>query len=164
CKTEPTASSKIASAAARVREKIASACGGGDGTCGTGDDESLSAIGWNIGSCPNFESGSCTNAITDCDDISTCLLCVDDAAVDQQIALDYHAFHSSSPGTDLNQCQKSIGTNVTNFLRAKSKALAKCWNSVNSGQVSGPCPDPGDGKASAAIAKAESRKRAHICK
>jgi hypothetical protein len=164
CQTEPTAAAAIAKATTRLRTKIATSCGGGDGTCGTGDDESLSSIGWNIGSCPNFESGSCTNAIANCDDVSTCLLCVDSAAVDQAIAFDYHSFNSSTPGTELNTCQKAIGTNPAAFLRSKSKALAKCWSTVNAGQIPGPCPDPGDGKATTAIAKAESRKVAHICK
>ena len=164
CHTDPETAAAITRASDRLRAKIAASCGGGDRTCGTADDDPLASVGWAIGTCPNFENGSCVNAIGNCDDISTCLLCIGGAAVDQAIALDYHSANPSTPGTALNACQKAIGTNVTAFLRSKSKALAKCWVTVNQGLVPGPCPVPGDGKAAIAIANAESRKQAHICK
>jgi len=87
CRSEATAAMKIANAAARLQAIIAKACGGTDGVCGTADgDDSPASVGWG-GVCPNFENGSCTNAINNCNDIADCLLCIDEAAVDQAESL-----------------------------------------------------------------------------
>src|SRR5262249_21363645 len=75
------ASQAISKATAKLKAAIAKRCGGGDGDCTTtGDNDSLASIGWNLGSCQNFESGSCTNALNNCADVATCVLCINEAA------------------------------------------------------------------------------------
>ena len=65
----------------------------------------------------------------------------------------------------LNKCQQEIGKVADKFLRAKSKALQKCWDQRLKGLHAANCPDPGlgDGKTLAAIVKAEGKTRAAIC-
>jgi hypothetical protein len=58
----------------------------------------------------------------------------------------------------LNKCQVTIGKSASELLVAKSKALARCWGTVNKAG-SGSCPDAA---ASAAIGAAESKKVAAI--
>ncbi len=164
CNAEPKAAAKIAKAVARLQAKIAESCGGADKVCGTPDgDDPPATLGWG-GVCPNFENGSCTNAISNCNDISDCLLCIDEAAVDQAISLYYDDFNPSASNKDLNRCQREIGRSTTAFLRKKSQALAQCWTSVNLGRGTDPCPVPGDGKAAGSIATAEARKQFNICR
>src|SRR5690242_3456481 len=147
------ATATITSASSKLRVAIAKKCGGADRACGTADDDSLASIGWDIGSCPNFESGSCTNAITDCDGVSTCLLCVGEAAVDQAITLYYGALDTNTTDHDVISCQRAIGKNTAKFFAAKNRALQKCEDGVLKGTLGGPCPDAT--KAAPAIAKAE---------
>jgi len=157
------ASAKIAKAETKLRTTIDGKCGGLDHSCGTGgDDESLASIGWNIGTCPNFENGACNNAIANCDDVSQCLVCIGEKAVDQAIQLYYGSLDQGASASDVIGCQRSIGKNTGKFFAAKSKALQKCEDGVIKGTVAGPCPDAV--KAAPAIAKAESKKRAGICK
>jgi hypothetical protein len=156
---------KIQKAESKMRAAVDKKCGGDDKLCGVGgDDDTLASIGWDIGNCPNIESGSCTNAISDCDDVSDCLFCVGEAAVDQAITLFYDDLNDSEFGTnsDTNKCQREIGKSATKFLVSKSKALAKCEKAVLNGDILGPCPDAIT--AIPAIQKAESKKRASICK
>jgi hypothetical protein len=163
CHAEPKTAAAIAKAAARLRATIAASCGGDDAVCGTADgDDAPASVGWGA-ACPNFENGGCTNAIVHCGDIADCLLCIDEAAIDQAEALYYDAFHPSAASSDVNRCQREIGRSATAFLRSKSQTLAQCWTSVNLGRASAPCPVPGDGKAAGAIARAEARKVANIC-
>ena len=156
----------IAKTRARLQSTIVKACGGKDKTCGTPDDDGLDSIGWGVGVCPNFEIGDCTNAIESCSDIASCLECIDDAAVDEAIALDYDGFKLTDPKMekDLNRCQVAMGKESIRFLIAKSKALARCWGAVSQGKGAAPCPDPGDGKALAAIESAAEKKTLAICK
>src|SRR5262245_55378012 len=89
----------ITKAAGKLRSAIDKKCGGADHDCTAAtDNESIPSIGWGS-SCPNFEGGSCNNAIADCDGVSNCLLCVDEAAVDQGIGLYYDALTNSSDST-----------------------------------------------------------------
>ncbi|MBI3767895.1 MAG: hypothetical protein HY271_05285 [Deltaproteobacteria bacterium] len=156
------ASAKIASAMSKVQRVVESQCGGADRTCGTGDDDSLASIGWNISICPNIEGGNCTNPIANCDDVSQCLLCVGETAVDQAITLYYGDFDLATSDPTVVKCQRAIGKDTTKFLVTKSKALQKCEDQVLSGAIAGPCPDAA--KAAPTIAKAESKKRAGICR
>ena len=166
CLTEAKTAPVITKAIDKLTKSIVAACGGKDKLCGGADDESLAAIGWDITTCPNFENGTCTNTITSCSDIPTCLTCIGEAAVDQAVTLYYGSLAPTDPKSKdkavkaLNKCQVTIGKSAVTFLAAKSKALAKCWGSVNKAG-SGSCPDSG---TSAAIAKAESKKVAAICK
>ena len=168
CRTETKAAEAIGKAETKLVGTIVKACGGKDKTCGAGgDDVALADVGWQIGACPGIEGGTCTNAITDCTGIAACLTCIDEAALDQAIGLYYDALTPSDPKNKaekaLNKCQATIGSAATTFLVAKSKALAKCWETVNGGKATGDCP-AADGKAADAIAKAESKKVAAICK
>jgi cysteine-rich repeat protein len=161
---------KIAKASAKLSAKIDKACGGDNKACdGVGPDE---IGGGNAGFpdvCPNFENGTCTNAIGgggDCSGIYACLECIGEAAVDQAIDLYYMSLAASEFGTgsDVNKCQKAIGKEAAKFLLAKEKALAKCWDGRLKGKHLNVCPVPGDGKTGPAILKAESKKIEKICK
>jgi len=162
CLLQPTAAGKIVKAESKLRAGINKKCGGDDKTCSTaGDNDSLASIGW-PSTCPNFEGGSCNNAIATCGDINDCLICISAAAVDQSINLSYGSLAPSTPGSDTNKCQAAIGKNAAKFLSAKSKALSKCEAGVLKGTVTGPCPDVAG--AQPAIAKAQSKSDAGICK
>jgi hypothetical protein len=159
---------KIADAVQKLTDGIARACGGKNKVCDATDtgadaDQFRTDIGFPA-VCPGFE-GSCTNAIADrdCGDIATCLECIGGAAVDQAIAL-FYDLTPADPKTErqLNACQQAIGKRAAKFFVAKSKALKSCWDKVNSGKLSGPCPDAA--KAQPAIAKAASQKDAAIAK
>ena len=157
-----TAAARIAKAESKLRAKVSSDCGGSDHVCGTGGDEPLGGIGWGGGACPNLEQGSCGTALTDCNGISDCLACVDEAAVDQAIGLYYGSADPDTTNSDVVKCQRAIGKYTTKFVVAKSKALQRCEDHVLTGRFAGACPDAG--QAAPAIAKAESKKRVGICK
>jgi len=167
CHTEAKTVASIQKAVEKLASTVAKDCGGKDKRCGTADDDALPTIGWGaVGACPNFEGGSCTGPITDCNDIADCIACVDEAAVDQAITLYYGDLADEQFGTGsvVNKCQRAIGKETTKFLQAKSKALQKCWDERMKGKHENDCPDPGDGKAVDAIAKAEGKKVSAICK
>jgi hypothetical protein len=165
CATEPKAAGALAKAASKLQVGIGKACGGSDGVCGGGDDEALAAIGWNVGACPDFQGNGCTNAVTDCTGIVTCLTCVDAAAVATSLALAYDALAlDSPPGSALERCQTVLGRETARYQATKQKVLAQCWRAVAKGTATAPCPAPGDGKAAAKIAKAEAAKIRKICK
>ena len=154
------ASTQIGKASAKLRAAIANRCGGGDHDCATiGDNDSLASIGWNVGTCQNLENGGCNDAIATCGDVATCVLCLNEAAVDQAIGLYYDAF-TSGPSASVEKCQRAIGKETTKFFDAKRRALAKCEDAVLSGASSGPCPDA---RASMLISKAETTKVAKLC-
>lgn len=166
CSGEDKTSAAIDKAKTKMEAAIEKACGGADQDCGsTGDNDPLTSIGWNLGTCPDLESSGCSMAINDCDDVSACLECIENKAVDQAVGLYYGdlVLPSTSDKT-LNKCQQTIGKAAAAFLATKTKVLAKCWDAVNKGSISGPCPVPGDGKAAAAIAAAEAKKISAICK
>ncbi len=158
------ASASITKAQDKLLATIGKACGGADKTCG-GDntDDTLASIGW-PSVCPNFEKGTCENPITDCSGIATCVECIAGAASDQAMTLYYGSLALPSSDKTINKCQKTIGKAASSFLNSQSKALQKCWDAVIKGTFPGPCPDPGDGKAHAAIDKAENKMKSAICK
>ena len=174
CYAEAKTATAVAKAATKLSSTIIKGCGGKDKACGTGDDEALTNIGWDIGACVNFENGSCTNVIADCGDIATCLQCIGEAAVDQALWLYYDDLTLTDPKGSkaekaLNKCQQAIGKETVKFLVAKSKALQKCWDKINKdekGKFIAPCPPfgAGDGKAQEAINKAAAKKEKAICK
>lgn len=152
---------KITRFAGKLRRSISQRCGGLDRNCGLGgDDDSLSSIGWNVGNCPNFEMGGCSNAIADCNDVVDCVSCVGEAAVDQAVALSYDGLTPSSPGSPLNKCQATIGRSMAKGLAARSQALAKCEDRVIKGQSAGPCPD---GKTQLKLTRAGAKIITSIC-
>ncbi len=146
---------KVGPAAQKMKDKIVGKC----------DDDGITpgAAGW-PGTCPNFEGGTCTNAIANGTDIGSCLECIGNAAVTQAMDLYYASLNNAGSDKDLIKCQSTIGKETTKFLQAKQKILDKCRKQVDKGNASLPCPIPGDGKAGAAIAKAESKKVGKICK
>ena len=165
CHNEMKTDAAVDKAKTKMEAAIEKACGGPDQDCGSGgDDDSLASIGWNVATCPDIESHGCNNAIANCHDVADCLECVQGEAVDQAVKLYYDDLVlPSTSDKALNKCQQTIGKATAAFLAAKSKALAKCWAAVNKGDIPGPCPLPGDGKAGGAIAKAEAKKIAAIC-
>ncbi len=76
-------------------------------------------------------------------------------------ALDSHAFRTADR---VNVCQQAIGRASAKYLTARARALAKCWDARLRGAHQNACPDPGDGKAAAAIASAERQQVARICR
>jgi hypothetical protein len=169
------AADKIAKASVKLDTKIGKLCGGADGMCGGNTKNEIGGpfVGF-LGACPNFENGSCNGAIDglECTGVADCLECIDGAAADQEIALLYGALVPSDPVTQvaLNKCQVTLGKASSKFLLAKEKNLKKCWDKRFKGQHSDDCPDatapsgsPAE-KAAVAIAKAESKKIAAICK
>ncbi len=154
-------STRLARLNASLHVRLAANCGGHNHQCGDADDEPLSTIGWDIGACPNFENGSCTNAIADCGDIADCLSCVDIAAAHQALALTYGSFTPAPAGSSALVCQRAIGKFTEKFFNAQMRALQKCENRVLFDFASPPCPDS---IASTSIAKAEFKKVKGICK
>ena len=167
CRVDTFTAAKIATREAKFRQHVRSACGGKNKTCNaadTGDDadESLAAIGWNIGTCPDFEaSGGCGMAIADCGDITDCLECISIAAQDQALTLYYDALALPTSDRTLNNCQRTVGERSIFFFRKKLNELSKCERKVLSGSLPGPCPDT---KTAAKITLFDSKIRAKICK
>ncbi len=148
-------SGKIPVALQKMTDKITGKC----------DDAGITPgmIGW-PGTCPNFEGGTCTNAIANGGDIATCLNCISTKAVAQAMDLYYASLTNGGANSDLIKCQTTIGKETTKFLQAKEKLLGNCRKGLDKGTATAPCPIPGDGKAGPKIAKAESKKVAKICK
>ena len=161
CGTEPATADKVARAESKLATTLARACGGPDRTCGTPDDEPPATSGWPA-TCPGFAGADCWDAVGDCDDVTTCLLCVDRAATERTIATGYPA--APDPDPTVLACQRVLGEQTRKLAAARANALRKCWDLRLKGRHTNPCPDPGDGKAAARIAKAESKARAKICK
>ena len=150
----------IEKARGKFRAAVAKQCGGPDQNCGAGTDEPLAGIGWDVGTCPNFESGACTNPINDCGGIVDCLLCAGEAAVDQGISLYYDDLFTTTDA-DVVRCQRAIGKNALKAFRSEVKARAKCADPRLAGSATGPCPD---GKATTAITFARAKVVTQICK
>lgn len=163
CELDPPTAARLAIAAASLRDAIAGACGGADGTCGAGgDDDALAAIGWSAGSCPDLRDSGCTNAIAHCGDVADCVACLGDTATSDLGALAFDELDLASPaGSKLERCQRAIGKSGVKFFKSKAKHLQKCWDDVLRGAQAGPCPD---GATGAKIAKAESRMIRSICR
>ena len=170
CLSDPTTAAKLLSASSKTMAKIAGKCGGADKTCGNFDtDEELPVdLGFDA-TCPTFE-GSCAAAITDCDDLATCVDCIADAAIDQSMVLYYDAMIDVTVGSAINKCQQTIGKETTKYFLAKEKLLLKCKDAHLKGKHSDFCPDVTAPTGSVAektavkIAKAESKKITKICK
>lgn len=166
CASEPKTSTAISKAGTKLDAAIDKACGGSDKVCGGGNDDTAMSIAW-PSACPNFEGGDCTDPIgPGCEGIADCLRCIDDAAVDQNIGLLAGTLAVEPPPISdkgLNKCQQTIVKAGQAYLNTRTKILQKCWDARLTGKHSSPCPDPGDGKAVAALEKAEAKKVATIC-
>jgi hypothetical protein len=162
CDAEPVTAGKIARAESKLAQALAKGCGGADRTCGTGDDDPTAAIGW-PSTCPDFLGLGCAAPIDGCDDIGACLTCVGRDAVEQAVALSYDDLTPAAE-TDLERCQRALGSEMRKLFDAKAKALRTCWDARFKNQHANACPTPGDGKAELKIAAAASKARARICK
>ena len=175
CREDSSTTAAIDKAERKLKATLSKACGGKNKVCDAGDtggatdDDSLASIGWEVGSCPDFESAGCINTLEDCDDIAECLVCINQAPVDRAIGLYYGALVLPSADRDknLNACQQAIGRETAQFFAASSSALQRCWTAVNKGKegFSAPCP-AGDasGQTSRQIARATAQMMAKICK
>jgi hypothetical protein len=166
CTDDPSTAAVLSDLEVKLVSGIEQSCGGRDGICGTADDDPLGAIGWGTLTCPDFARAGCTRAIASCTDVAYCLECIADEAVGRTLALYYEAFDSAEFRTDsvVNRCQRIIGSAAVKYLNARSKALQRCWDARLRGAHANPCPDPGDGRTTALLDKAEARKRKTICK
>ncbi len=165
CDADPLTLVALASAESNLRKKIGDACGGNNHRCNAADtghnaDESLASIGWDIGSCPNFESAACTNAIGDCGEIVDCMACINSVAQSQMIALLDGQLQLSTTDHALTRCQREIGKRGIEFYWKKLKRLEKCERKVLSGDVTPPCPDA---DAVSDIGDLEAKMRENIC-
>ena len=124
----------------------------------TGDNDSLASIGWNLGTCPGIEGGSCTNTLTHCGDVATCVQCINGSAADQASDLYYEA-HAPSSDTAVKKCQRAIGKESAKFFDAARKALGKCTDAALA-NGSGHAPTR---PRRSSIAKAEAKKVEKIC-
>jgi hypothetical protein len=156
---DPKSAAAITKAEGKLRTAISRKCGGLDGVCGAGTDESLASIGWNVGACPHVENGGCTNTIGHCGDVADCLVCAGDAAIDQAAALYYGALQSTTDAA-LRRCQREIGKNAAKAFRAETKAMQKCADARLAGSASGTCPD---GKATILVSHARAKAVSRIC-
>ncbi len=118
-------------------------------------------IGWPA-TCPNFEGGTCSNAVSDGNGIVTCLDCIARAAIAQAMDLYYVNLANPAGNADLIACQVAVGKEMSQFFLAKKKALSACRQNVDQLKGTLPCPVPGDGKAGPAIDKAEAKAIAKI--
>src|SRR6185369_10642658 len=116
--------------------------------------------------CPTFDGSACTAPIANCNDVITCLSCLDLHAVQRSLTQEVGSANSTAFGTSstTNRCQRMIGKATSKYDGSVAKVMNKCWDARLRGQHSNACPVPGDGKASAALAKAEQKKVATICK
>jgi hypothetical protein len=157
------AAGKIGKAGFKLRRIIGKACGGSDANCGTGtDDDALSSIGWDLGTCPNLGGGACQNPLVDCGDIIDCVQCGGDRAVDQTIAVAYGDLNLANSGPAIERCQRAIGKKASLFFNGVSKALQKCEEGVIKGQLSGECP-AASASVTDKIARLTSNLREGIC-
>ncbi|MEO6026869.1 MAG: hypothetical protein ABIR79_08405, partial [Candidatus Binatia bacterium] len=124
---DPKAATKIARAASSLAASIDKACGGTDKVCGGNrtDEYTPADLGWPV-TCPNVLHGACTNTISDCGGIATCIACVGETAVDQAVGLIYDDLALPSSGA-VRSCQLAIGKAAVKFHATKTKALQKCW-------------------------------------
>ena len=168
CRTEAKTIKAIGKAETKLVRVIGKACGGKDSTCGLGsDDVPLVEVGWQGKVCPTISGAACANAIGDCSDIASCVMCVSESVVDRAMGLSYGTLVPTDPKKKseraLNKCQVAAGRATTKFLLSRSAALAKCMLAVNAGKAVGLCPEA-DSKATIAIAKAQSKQASAICK
>ena len=167
CAVEPKTAGRIAKATERLASRIAKACGGADRVCdgdhGSDGEPTLAEIGWSPATCPGMAGGDCGEALGTCNEVGSCLACIGGAAVAGVTELAYGAAPAPSGGVEA-KCQQAVGKAATDLLAARSVALQKCTDAAIRGRTSGPCPDPGDGKAIAALQKATQRFVGAVCK
>jgi hypothetical protein len=161
CSADVRTNAAVARAAARLKGATTAACCGADGVCGTADDESLAAIGWGDGFCPNLDHGNCNSLIGNPGDVASCLACIGRAAADELAAM------TTVPppmGSAEAQCAAAVAKAAARAMTGVSKAMTRCWEARAAGSHPNPCPLPGDGRAGSAIASAAASATKAICR
>jgi hypothetical protein len=164
CATESGANTAIAAAAFKLDKRITARCCGADHTCGTADDDTPASIGWTSASCPDVTHRGCTNAVAHPGDIATCIACEGEAAADTIVELAAGRLAGAPTGSTLAACQAAIGQASATFYGKRAKALKRCWQARAAGRHTNPCPSPGDGHATQAIARAAARFTDAVCR
>jgi len=164
----------ITKAQDKLAAKIAGACCGKSKDCANpADNCSLADAGVTEPVCSSSEGGNapasaCKAVLGDPGDLAECIVCVAEEHADELVTLLYDERTDADPKVkaekDLVKCQTTLAKETLKFTAAKAKALEKCWAERLKGKHTNTCPAPGDGKAFEAIAKAESKKIAKICK
>jgi len=133
---------------AGMRKLIARKCGGKNKICAASDsgaaaDDSLASIGWNLGTCPDFDDAGCANEIHDCAGIADCLACVNRTPLGSAVALTMTSWCSHGDVQPSPQ-QVSAGDRSRGhaLLHDCARALSSCWGSFNRGKkgFGSPCP------------------------
>lgn len=151
---------KIAKLRAKLALLIAHACGGGDKTCGSGD-EPLPEIGWTTGLCPDIADSGCTNTITSCLGVTDCVRCVDETAVGGTIDLAFDGFVLNTLDPTVRKCQRTIGKESAQFVATQLRALQQCEDRKLRGRTVGACPDF---PAAAKLGRIQAKMQQKICK
>jgi hypothetical protein len=151
------AQERIAQAQDQLQLDIHNACSG-DPSCQPG--ASRAAIGWDIPGCPDLNGSGCTNPISSCDDVVTCLACAGGSAADQAKEIIYGEMNLSNDAQAVVDCQSAIGENVTRLFDVRLRGLQKCEDRILSGVSTGPCPDA---KIDIAITRAVTKATSRIC-
>ena len=161
CSADVRTTAAVSRAAGRLKSATAAACCGADGVCGTADDESLAAIGWGAGFCPNLDHGNCNSLIDNPGDVATCLACIGRAAADELTAMTTVAPPMGSADA---QCAAAVAKQAARAMSRSSEAVVHCWEGRAAGSHANACPVPGDGRAGPAIAKAAASAMQAICR
>ena len=122
------------------------ACGGKDTTCAPGaeDDVRLQDIGWNIGTCGATGSTVCLDPIVDCNDVASCVDCIETHAIDDAFALFYDpAVPDPGANSTLRGCLRAIGKGGASSFIGIGKRFGTCWLDVSKRNTGGSfsCPD-----------------------
>lgn len=165
CHANAKVTTTVGAGEAKLRASIDRACGGADRTCDGNDDESLGDYGFGSGVCPDLGDTGCGAVVETCADAADCLVCIVEEGGDALASALYDDLDlASPPRSSLEKCQREIGRAALDFASAGSRALDRCWRDVSRGSAASPCPSPGDGKAAAAILKAEGKAIGRVCK
>jgi len=152
---DPGTAAKLAGAKGKTGTAVAKACATSVGEL-------------NYGSCPNAQgpNGTATCGsilITSKTAAGECLACLGEEHAQEMTKASYGSFVDASADKKLAKCQATIGKSTAALFVARSKLLAKCQGGVLADKLVGPCPD-GDQKTIDALAKAEAKMEAAICK
>ena len=152
-----TAGAKHDGAASKLSAMIVKACG----TAGVAPAD----IGWPA-TCPTFEGlPACFSVSTaTSSEVGLCLgSCIGTPAMKQLLGLAYRDLVDGNGDAALVTCQRTIGKEITKLLLTRQKVLAGCRKAADAGKAALPCPDPGDGKALAKLAKAGASYVRNVC-
>jgi hypothetical protein len=163
CASEPATAARLAALEAKLAGRIAASCGGADRTCGNGDDEPLSALGWDVASCADLGAAGCVLPITDCGAIAQCVACTVASATGIVAGSSAHDLAATADPV-LRGCQRALAAASDAYLRAASRALTSCQRRVAAGTLVGPCPATPDDRFAAKLATLARQSARKICR